>query len=44
VWCGDKFEVTVSEIADLANLKNTNAAYLELKKAADRLLKRRKTA
>ena len=36
----DKFEVSVSEIADLANLKNTNAAYLELKKAADRLLKR----
>jgi plasmid replication initiation protein len=36
----DRFEISVSEIADLASLKNTNAAYTELKKATIRLQKR----
>jgi plasmid replication initiation protein len=37
----DKFEITVSEIADLASLKDTKTAYRDLKNAADRLFERR---
>lgn len=37
----DSFEITVSQIADLAGLKDTKTAYRDLKKAADRLFERK---
>ena len=37
----DRFEVSASQIADLASLKDTKTAYRDLQKAADKLFERR---